>query len=502
MAIPFQSTLNTYIAEGIRNATGRKSSYKVLSGGTMPDLVVAQIVFLIQAGIQINEQSSTLQLPYDTYRQIADLISPYTPGLEGQELIQQLQTSSIFGALGTVGNAPNVAAIIGDTVNSFINAYHRKVAEELGSIDAVLGSFGIGGSLGQIAEAITGNVIKTVTDSLSPVLSPLELSKVSPRAVGTILKGNGVVNTSDFGPSFDRIKTYPEIVPIITHAGTPTGDGNVDLNLTSFTNGQRDTFASGYVKAASGTSNSIGELSSLMENTRGTIGGTIDDNEVLPGPNPYPIDADTIDAQGSFVSSVEELEAEIASITRPIAEVIVHWSETFTNSNLSAAQLTDLTGAGDNAYHFIIRRDGSLERGVPLNAIGDHCSLNGHNEHSLGVCLVGGLNVATGAENLYEVASSRSITRSQYNTLYQLFRIFFQIFPGGQALGHMDIDPNMEDPGFDVRDYVYNNFNKQSLYIDPTTENALTPADILARLESSGESVVLEKDPDTLERNF
>jgi len=502
MAIPFQSTLNTYIAEGIRNATGRKSSYKSLSGGTMPDLVVAKIVFLIQAGIQINEQSSTLQLPYDTYRQIADLISPYTPGLEGDELIQQLQTSSIFGALGTVGNAPNVASMIGDTVNSFINAYHRKVAEQLGSIDAVLGSFGIGGSLGQIAEAITGNVIQTVTDSLSTVLSPLELSKVSPRVVGTLLKGNGVVNTKDFGSSFDRIKTYPEISEIITTAVKPTEDGHGDLNLTALTNGQRDTFAAGYVKAASGSSVPLSDLSSLMENTRGTLGGTIDDTEVLPGPNPYPIDADTIDAQGSFISSVEELEAEMASITRGVAEVIVHWSETFTNSNLSAAQLTELTGAGDNAYHFIIRRDGSLERGVPLNAIGDHCSLNGHNEHSLGVCLVGGLNVATGAGNLYEVASSRSITRSQYNTLYQLFRVFFQVFPGGQALGHMDVDPNMEDPGFDVRDYVYNNFNKQSLYTDPATETALTPEDILSKLESSGQSVVLEKDPDTLERNF
>ena len=137
-----------------------------------------------------------------------------------------------------------------------------------------------------------------------------------------------------------------------------------------------------------------------------------------------------------------------------------------------------------------------------MNSEGNHCDLLGHNKHSLGVCLVGGLNVATGAENLYEVASSRSITRSQYNTLYQLFRVFFNQYPGGQALGHMDIDPNMEDPGFDVRDYVYNNFNKQSLYTDPTNENALTPEDILAKLDQGGESVVLEKDPDVMEKNF
>ena len=66
MAILSQSTLNTYLAEGIRNATGNASSYKVFSGGTMPDAIVAKIVFLIQTGIEANIGNGQVTIPYET----------------------------------------------------------------------------------------------------------------------------------------------------------------------------------------------------------------------------------------------------------------------------------------------------------------------------------------------------------------------------------------------------------------------------------------------------
>jgi hypothetical protein len=114
---------------------------------------------------------------------------------------------------------------------------------------------------------------------------------------------------------------------------------------------------------------------------------------------------------------------------------------------------------------------------------------------------VGGVNVPTDTRAIEMEISPRSITQSQYNSLYQIFRTFFDQYPGGQALGHMDIDVSQDDPGFDVRDYVYNNFNKQSLYLDPPNDPALSPQDILKALEGSGPDV-LTKDPDMLEKNF
>ena len=41
-------------------------------------------------------------------------------------------------------------------------------------------------------------------------------------------------------------------------------------------------------------------------------------------------------------------------------------------------------------YHFIIRLDGTIEQGRPLEMIGAHCS--GHNAHSIGICYIGGLD--------------------------------------------------------------------------------------------------------------
>jgi len=189
-------------------------------------------------------------------------------------------------------------------------------------------------------------------------------------------------------------------------------------------------------------------------------------------------------AGGRFVSSVEELECEMSAITRPISEVILHWSETFTNANLTGLELQQLTGAGSNAYHYIIKRDGSMERGVPLDEVGT--ASPGHNTYSIQICLVGGVNVASEDDAINGNLGASSITRTQFNTLHQLFRVFFLHFPGGQALGHGEFDVTQLDPGFEVRDYVYNAFNKRSLYIDPLNEPEITPEEIITSIDNPG----------------
>lgn len=496
MAILDQTNLNQYIAEGIRNSKGLSDNLGFFSGNTMPETIRNQIVNLIQRSLEGIDPSIPSNIPSEIYNQVATIMLPFTPSMDKNTLTQVLRSNSVFGQI--TNGVPNIGAVLNNQLGNFISQYENKLRELTGTIDQVLGSFGISGGLAQITESITGDVKAVINNGLSEILSPQELSNVSTEVVATFLKGTGEINVfSDLPPSFASVAVQPEMSNILADVASPTGD----LNLSDLSSAQRSTFAAGYVKAASGSDASISALATVASKTSGTIAGTIDNTEQLSGPGPYVISEDTIDPEGSFVSSIEELEAEMSRATRGISEIIVHWSETFTNSNLSAAQLTQLTGAGDNVYHFIIRRDGSVERGVDLDAIGDHCDTNNHNEHSIGVCLVGGLNTATGAENLFEVASSRSITRSQYNSLYQLFRAFFNQYPGGQALGHMDIDPNHEDPGFDVRDYVFSNFNKQSLYTNPVEQTALSPADILEALQNTG-LAVLEKDPDVMEKKF
>ena len=247
-----------------------------------------------------------------------------------------------------------------------------------------------------------------------------------------------------------------------------------------------------------------GEINGSLNNISGALGGgpdyvLVQSTVDLPGPAPYEVGTEEVLATGKFVSSVEELEYDMGSATRDISEIIVHNSETFENANLTGKQLTQLTGSGTESYHYIIKRDGSIERGVPIKQAGNHCS--GHNAHSIGVCLIGGVSAATEDMGLDERTDAGSITRSQYNTLYEIFRVFYTQYPGGQALGHSEVDNTQDDPGFEVRDYVYNTFNKTSLYTETENRKGLSPDDINAAVDGEG-SIVTDKDTAILDQKF
>jgi len=80
-------------------------------------------------------------------------------------------------------------------------------------------------------------------------------------------------------------------------------------------------------------------------------------------------------------------------------------------------------------------------------------------------------------------------------------RVFYTQYPGGQALGHSEVDGNEDDPGFEVRDYVYNLFNKSSLFVDPQNESEKSPDEINATEDAEGPNV-LDKDTELLDQKF
>ena len=76
---------------------------------------------------------------------------------------------------------------------------------------------------------------------------------------------------------------------------------------------------------------------------------------------------------------------------RRIDKVIIHCSDTYHNMDIGVKQIRrwhKKRGFNDVGYHYIIRRDGTLETGRPIEKIGAHCK--GQNRHSIGVCFVGG----------------------------------------------------------------------------------------------------------------
>ena len=166
------------------------------------------------------------------------------------------------------------------------------------------------------------------------------------------------------------------------------------------------------------------------------------------------------------VGTKEELISEIRNCPRDISEFVVHWTETFKNQNITAEDVHEwhidkgYTGIG---YHYIITRDGKLQRGRPLNLIGDHAQEFNHNRYSIGIAFVGGLNASTGTKNPDRFLSSESFTRSQMDTFTMFCEAFYTVIPAGQAWGHSDVSISNKDPGFNVQKFVKTVFNKENV---------------------------------------
>ena len=176
----------------------------------------------------------------------------------------------------------------------------------------------------------------------------------------------------------------------------------------------------------------------------------------------------TPDEAFTYVSSVEELGAEIGTIRRDIDTVVVHATETTTDKNIGAIEINNMQidmnmegiGGQGITYHYVIRRDGRLQRGRPVNQRGDHTLAD--STKSIGIILVGGLNCSAGQESPTNFRSSQSFTMAQYKTLEQFLQAFYRRYPGGKVLGHNDVDDGELDPYFDVQDYVASIFRKNN----------------------------------------
>lgn len=184
----------------------------------------------------------------------------------------------------------------------------------------------------------------------------------------------------------------------------------------------------------------------------------------------------------TYIASVEELESEFTLIGREITEVVIHASDTHTNKNIGSVEINEIhnqLGHDGIGYHYVIRRDGRLQRGRPPNKVGDHAPVNNHNLRSLGVVLVGGINASTGASNSSELRSAQSFTREQFTTLEKFLSVFYQRYPGGQVFGHNDIDVEEFDPYFDVPDYVEAVFRKKNTVTDTFNTEPLKSSEIV-----------------------
>ena len=128
---------------------------------------------------------------------------------------------------------------------------------------------------------------------------------------------------------------------------------------------------------------------------------------------------------------------------RNINLIIVHCSATAEGKDFTVKDIRNWNlkrGFNDIGYHYVIYRDGSVNKGRDESVIGAHCA--GKNSNSIGVCYIGGL-----ASDNKTPKDTR--TEAQKKALLKLLKELKEKYPKASIHGHRDY-ANKACPSFDA----------------------------------------------------
>lgn len=124
---------------------------------------------------------------------------------------------------------------------------------------------------------------------------------------------------------------------------------------------------------------------------------------------------------------------------RAIKKLIVHCSDSdhLSHDNKETIYQWHVTERGwsDIGYHYIILKNGTIEKCRPVHRSGAHCK--GHNKDSIGICLTGKVD----------------FSHAQYVALQQLVNNLKWLFGGIPVYGHRDFS-DKTCPNFNVDDVI------------------------------------------------
>ena len=123
---------------------------------------------------------------------------------------------------------------------------------------------------------------------------------------------------------------------------------------------------------------------------------------------------------------------------RKINKIILHCSDTPAKMDIGAKEINKWhrqNGWASIGYHYVIRRDGTIEDGRNDATIGAHCF--GYNRTSIGVCLVG----------------RGKYTKKQFEALKTLLKELQDKYKDTSINGHYEFSIK-ECPMFDVEEWL------------------------------------------------
>lgn len=143
---------------------------------------------------------------------------------------------------------------------------------------------------------------------------------------------------------------------------------------------------------------------------------------------------------------------------RHITELIIHCSATPEGKDYTVEDIRNWhknQGWSDIGYHYVIYRDGTIVNGRDVDLIGAHCSKGGHNQHSIGICYIGGCGNKKGVPNHLQ-KNKDTRTEMQKMSLLSILIDLKKLYPKARVYGHHDFDSGKGCPCFDAK-YEYRN---------------------------------------------
>ena len=129
---------------------------------------------------------------------------------------------------------------------------------------------------------------------------------------------------------------------------------------------------------------------------------------------------------------------------RNLDTIVIHCTATPEGRDVTAAEVRrwhTSKGWSDIGYHFLVRLDGTVEVGRPIERMGAH--VRGHNKNTVGVAYAGGTDA--------KGKPADTLTQAQYAAIVQLVTELREEYGWMDVCGHRDF-PGVRKacPSFDV----------------------------------------------------
>jgi len=131
--------------------------------------------------------------------------------------------------------------------------------------------------------------------------------------------------------------------------------------------------------------------------------------------------------------------------------IVIHCSATPADMDIGVEKIKHWhvveNGWDDIGYHYVIKRDGTLEVGREEHRTGSHArAVNGT---SIGICMIGGSNKEGAWEN--------NFLPEQFDTLKQILETLKDKYDIKKIIGHYEVDDKKKCPSFNVKEWLDNN---------------------------------------------